>query len=172
MPPKSPLPKEIIEDFVTWIENGAPDPRLIANSDEQRLAQARSHWSFMPITNPTPPQTRNSWVQNDIDRFVFRRLKSESIRPSKDADPRTLIRRLYLDLIGLPPLPAEVMRLLLIRQKWPIRMLLQSCWNPNIMGNVGEDTGSTWLATRTAMVMNQIVLARTRGDGETGSSIH
>ena len=108
MPPKSPLPKEIIGDFVTWIKNGAPDPRLIAKSDEQRLAQARSHWSFMPITNPTPPKTRNSWVQNEIDRFVFRRLKSESIRPSKDADPRTLIRRLYLDLIGLPPLPAEV----------------------------------------------------------------
>ncbi|MER3414897.1 MAG: hypothetical protein C4297_01615 [Gemmataceae bacterium] len=78
-----------------WIEQGA---------------QYEKHWSFLPIHKPPLPQVRNhSWVRNEIDTFVLARLEAEGLTPSAEADRRTLIRRLYLDLTGLPP-PLEEVR--------------------------------------------------------------
>ncbi len=69
----------------------------------------RAHWSFRPLRRAPPPGVRHdSWVRNPIDRFVLRRLEDESIAPSPEADRATLIRRVSLDLIGLPPTPDEV----------------------------------------------------------------
>lgn len=76
---------------------------------EAELVEARRHWSFQPIRNPTPPRVkRESWVRNDIDRFILRKLESGEITPSVEADRVTLLRRLYIDLIGLPPTLDEV----------------------------------------------------------------
>lgn len=67
------------------------------------------HWSFRPIERPQPPRTRTEgWARNPIDQFVLARLEQEGVEPSPEADRRTLIRRVYLDLIGMPPKPAEV----------------------------------------------------------------
>src|SRR5207244_11627570 len=67
------------------------------------------HWSFQPVARRTPPAVRDAaWVRNPIDRFVLARLEKEGIRPSPEADRATLIRRLSLDLLGLPPSPREV----------------------------------------------------------------
>ena len=76
-----------------WIEQGA---------------EYQSHWSFLPITKTMPPKTTSNWVINDIDRFVLSRLEREGLKPTSPADRRTLIRRVTLDLTGLPPTPTEV----------------------------------------------------------------
>jgi Protein of unknown function (DUF1553)/Protein of unknown function (DUF1549)/Planctomycete cytochrome C len=67
------------------------------------------HWSYsLPSSIPSPPVREDRWARNAIDRFVLARLESESLRPATEADRTTLIRRVSLDLIGLPPSPAEV----------------------------------------------------------------
>jgi hypothetical protein len=68
-----------------------------------------SHWSFIaPVRPPLPSVKRSRWVRNPVDAFVLARLEKEGIAPSPEADRPTLIRRLYLDLIGLPPTPGQV----------------------------------------------------------------
>lgn len=70
---------------------------------------ASAHWSFRPLSRPAIPDVRQAeWVRNPIDRFVLARLERESLRPSPEADRATLIRRLSLDLTGLPPSLDEV----------------------------------------------------------------
>lgn len=71
-------------------------------------AEYRAHWAFIKPELPPVPTVRNkAWSQNAIDRFVLARLEKEKLKPSPRADKYTLVRRVYLDLIGLPPTPAE-----------------------------------------------------------------
>jgi len=71
-------------------------------------AEYASHWSFVaPKQSPLPPVKRADWPQNAIDHFVLARLEAAGLAPSPPADKYTLIRRVYLDLIGLPPTPEE-----------------------------------------------------------------
>jgi len=72
-------------------------------------ANWEKHWSFVPPVRPSLPQIQNrNWPKNPIDYFVLARLEREGLKPSPEADRRTLIRRVSLDLTGLPPAPAEV----------------------------------------------------------------
>ena len=72
-------------------------------------AKYEKHWSFIPPVRPALPAVKNeSWVRNPIDRFILSRLEREGLQPSPEADRRTLIRRVTLDLTGLPPTPPEV----------------------------------------------------------------
>ena len=72
-------------------------------------AKWKEHWAFGPVGQPIAPEVRNpSWVRNPIDAFILARLEAEALTPAPEADRRTLIRRLSLDLTGLPPTPAEV----------------------------------------------------------------
>ena len=83
-----------------WIDAGAVWP-------EDAAAQA--HWAYAKPVRPDPPKTKSPrWVRNPIDAFVLARLQKEKLKPSPKADRATLIRRLSLDLIGLPPTLAEV----------------------------------------------------------------
>lgn len=78
----------------------------LAQSEE---APRSRHWSFQPVRKTPPPAVRNQpWVRNALDAFVLSRLEAEDLEPSAEADSRTLIRRVSLDLIGLPPTPREV----------------------------------------------------------------
>ncbi|MGH9802035.1 MAG: DUF1549 domain-containing protein, partial [Blastocatellia bacterium] len=100
-----PLSAEQIALIKTWIEQGAqwPEESQISNSKSQ------THWAFIaPIRPITPKVTNASWVRNPIDAFVLARLEKEGLKPSPEADRVTLLRRLSLDLIGLPPTPEEV----------------------------------------------------------------
>jgi hypothetical protein len=68
-----------------------------------------AHWAFVPPEAAEPPAVRDeSWVRNEIDRFVLARLEKEGLEPNEEAGRETLIRRLGLDLIGLPPTPEEI----------------------------------------------------------------
>ncbi len=72
-------------------------------------AKYQGHWAFQPLAPATPPAVKNvRWVRNEIDRFILARLERVGLKPSPQADARTLIRRLSLDLTGLLPQPAEV----------------------------------------------------------------
>ncbi len=71
--------------------------------------QREKHWAFLPVQRPALPDVSDpTWSRNPIDRFVLARLEADGVKPVASADRRTLIRRLYLDLIGLPPTPDEV----------------------------------------------------------------
>ncbi|HEV2293693.1 MAG TPA: DUF1553 domain-containing protein [Tepidisphaeraceae bacterium] len=83
--------KDLIRE---WIEQGAP---------------WSEHWTFVAPRRPdVPAVTDNSWPRNEIDRFILARLEEEGMQPSREADKSALIRRVTLDLIGLPPTVAEV----------------------------------------------------------------
>lgn len=67
------------------------------------------HWVFTPLGEVPPPNVKNrKWPRNTIDNFILARLEAEGLKPSPAADPRTLFRRLYFDLVGLPPAPEEL----------------------------------------------------------------
>jgi mono/diheme cytochrome c family protein len=114
MPPAGKLSDQIIRDFEQWIEIGAPDPRSgdVVKGAPRRtidLDAGRQFWSFRPVETPViPTATDESWGANAIDAFVLRTLNRHALRPSPNADRRTLVRRLYFDLVGLPPTPSEV----------------------------------------------------------------
>ncbi len=113
MPPSGKLPDNVIADFVKWIEMGAPDPRGGDLADVQPrkvdIAKGREFWSFQPPQQvPAPQVIDKSWPRDDIDRFVLAKVEAQGLKPVRDADRVALIRRVYFDLIGLPPSPAEV----------------------------------------------------------------
>ena len=102
MPPAKRLPDKVLVDFAKWINDGAVDPRVDADHATEK------HWAFQPIVDPVPPPIDAAWVRNDIDRFVLQKLRDKELAPSPPADKVTLIRRVYLDLIGLAPTPQQV----------------------------------------------------------------
>jgi hypothetical protein len=109
MPPKGErLASNEIAAVRAWIDSGAPWATELSTLNSQ-LSTRATHWSFQPIRRPAIPRVRNAKrVRNPIDRFVLARLERERIRPSLEADRATLMRRLYLDLLGLPPTPEQV----------------------------------------------------------------
>ncbi len=113
MPPPGKLSDAQINDLVTWVRMGAPDPRATrpvpATGAASYGGQGKAHWAFKPVTKPAPPAVKNTaWVKNDIDRFVEAKLEASGMTGNEMADKRTLIRRAYIDLIGLPPTPEAV----------------------------------------------------------------
>ena len=114
MPPNSKLPAEKIRLLEQWVDRGAPWPEH-DNKDEFIKAQfdleqrRDTHWCWQTIAQVRIPNAdAGNWPLDDLDRFVFARLKNASLQPASDADRRTWIRRVYFDLIGLPPSPEEI----------------------------------------------------------------
>lgn len=105
MPPDEPLPERVIRDFTTWIQRGAADPRIEQAANESDTSNnSDALWSFQPRRDPAVPEVKErNWTRGPIDRFVLAGIEAAGVAPTHDADPRTLIRRLYYDLIGLPP---------------------------------------------------------------------
>lgn len=109
MPPKGKLPEAVIADFVKWVQMGAPDPRegTAVKAQEFDLKKVRAeHWAFKPLRASATPQAVG-WGRTAIDGFIWEKLQAAKVKPAAEADPRVLLRRVYLDLIGLPPTIAE-----------------------------------------------------------------
>jgi len=106
MPPDGePLSKQQVALLRTWIDGGANWPQDGVASKRKRS----DHWSFQPPRAARLPEVKNErWVRNEIDRFVLAVLEEKSIAPAPPADREMLVRRLFLDLVGLPPNPAEL----------------------------------------------------------------
>ena len=100
---KGPLEDEKVALLKRWIDEGAHAP-----ADEK--PDAVMHWSFVPVQAdvPAPVVKNKKWIRNPIDNFVLARLEQQKIKPAPEADKVTLIRRLYLDLLGLPPKVEEI----------------------------------------------------------------
>lgn len=94
-------------------ENDVDTPVAKDSSDEYS-ADERNHWSFLKRSNPSPPEfsaeADRQWIQNPVDAFILQRLQAADLKPAPPAERRTLIRRVYFDLIGLPPAPEAVQR--------------------------------------------------------------
>jgi mono/diheme cytochrome c family protein len=103
---KKKLSADQIALIRAWIDQGAVWESAAVAS---KRAYATNHWAFIPPLRPsTPTVVRRSWTRDPIDAFVAARLEKEGLRPSPEADKAILLRRLSLDLIGLPPTPAEL----------------------------------------------------------------
>ncbi len=90
---------------------GAPDPRDGGEVDLRvvDLQAGRDHWAFRPLSDSQLPGVRDEdWIRTSVDRFVLAKLQQQEMTPTEEADRQTLIRRVYFDLIGLPPSPQEV----------------------------------------------------------------
>jgi hypothetical protein len=117
MPPKGKLSDEIIENFSKWIADGAFDPRVdgtpsLAPSMDQKREAAKTHWSFQPVKSYPVPDAASDWSYSPFDRFIELKAKEGGIAIAKDAEKSALLRRMYLDLIGMPPTPEEVLNFL------------------------------------------------------------
>ena len=113
MPPKHPLSADDVAALERWVRMGAPDPRIEppakAALKAPSVAEGRKHWAFQPVRLPVPPRLPgDNWSRSDLDRFVLERLSNVGLKPSVEADRRTLLRRATFDLLGLPPEQWEV----------------------------------------------------------------
>jgi hypothetical protein len=112
MPPKGRLSNSIIADFEKWIAMGAPDPRLADELPAARtieLEEGRKFWAFQPLADPRPPAVNDpTWPLDPIDYFILAKQEAVGIEPVADADRYTWLRRVSLDLTGLPPTPTEI----------------------------------------------------------------
>ncbi len=114
MPPDGKLPDNVISDFETWIKNGAADPRDQTSSAPRAgpidFEAARKHWAFRPLRTDSISSIGGSVT--GIDAYINRELAAAKLQANPPADRRTLVRRLYFDLHGLPPSPQEIERFL------------------------------------------------------------
>src|SRR5262245_5798485 len=104
---EAPLRTEQIEMIRKWIDQRAEWPEGEGETASGREIQ--KHWAYIKPVRAEPPPVKNAaWARNPIDRFILARLEKEGLAPSPEAAKETLVRRVYLDLIGLPPGPKEV----------------------------------------------------------------
>ena len=148
MPPKGKLSDEDIQTLTRWVDIGAPWPNEPAPTKETvqefDLENRKANfWVWQPMHTPELPPIHNAdWVNNDIDSFILSQLEQAHIKPSRDAERTAILRRLYFDLIGLPPTADEVKAF--IKNKNPqatehvVNQLLES-------PHFGERWGRHWL---------------------------
>jgi hypothetical protein len=148
MPPEKiplrPTAKEI-ETIAAWIAAGAKTARPEPDDPFQApkiTPEDREHWAFQPIARPSPPQATVGQIHSPTDSSILARLAAAGLKPSAEAERTTLVRRLSLDLIGLPPSPEEV-RVCLTdeRPDWFERLTDKLLASPQY----GERWGRHWL---------------------------
>lgn len=149
MPPKGKLPEQEIAKLVKWIEMGAPWPKEaapIAEAKQEKFDLAKrkaEFWVWQPVTKPLAPKVKDtSWPRNEIDRYILARLEAAQLAPAKDADRMALLRRLYFDLIGLPPTPDEVAEFIADRDPQSLEKVIDRLLDSQ---HFGERWGRHWL---------------------------
>ena len=107
-----PLAPQTIAAIAAWIDAGAPGAGEAPGGGAKEAApgaRAETHWAYRKPVRPAPPAVADAaWVKNPIDAFVRARLEREGLAPSPEAPREVLVRRLSLDLVGLPPTPREI----------------------------------------------------------------
>lgn len=106
MPPEEKLPDNVIADFKQWIRDGAVWPESMKMSVDPATAD-KLPWAFHPLKSVVPPKTDDPWCRTEIDQFIREAQASRKLAPVAPADKRMLLRRVTLDLTGLPPTPEE-----------------------------------------------------------------
>ena len=114
MPPAGKLSETEIADLAAWVKAGAHWPEHqgvvpAAGPGYRITAEQRAWWAFQPVRKPAPPPVKQTaWPRTNIDRFVLNKLEAKGLKPVRPASRRSLIRRAYYDLTGLPPTADEV----------------------------------------------------------------
>lgn len=110
MPPAGKLDDETIKNFEAWVSAGATWPEHTTLREQTGLVtdSDRKWWAFQPLDRSLPPEVEipadlAHWKNNPVDQFVYAKMSEADIRPAPQADDRVLLRRLYLDVTGLPP---------------------------------------------------------------------
>jgi cytochrome c553 len=106
MPPKGErLAPEQVAALRAWIDAGAP---LQGEKEAAASLQLKTdHWSFQPVRRPVPPAVPGAQARTEIDAFLLAAMRDKGLTPSGEADRRTLVRRLYLVMHGMPPTPEQ-----------------------------------------------------------------
>ena len=119
MPPNAKLPDNVIADFERWINMGAPDPRsgkkIVTGKDV--MEQRKKHWAFLPVKKPRVPSASGR-IYNQVDSFIVAELRRKGMTQSPLADRSTLIRRVFFDLVGMPPTPREYENYMTLGGNW------------------------------------------------------
>ena len=167
MPPEEQLSEETVQAFEEWIRLGAPDNREETGptAKEQRLNASRGHWAFQPPRAVVPPAVqRTDWPRDaTIDTFLLARMEAAGVKPVGDANRQTLVRRVYFDLVGLPPSPkrSTLLSPMSLPTRWPGS---STVFSPLLnLGSVGGVTGLTWFATRSRVGWSSISPTPMRG---------
>jgi mono/diheme cytochrome c family protein len=113
MPKNKKLTRDEIDALTQWVKMGAPWPGAsttpVKKGDFVISDKDKAHWAFQKVKRPsTPDVANNTWVRNPIDAFILARLEAKGLAPAPPASKQELVRRVYFDLTGLPPTPAEV----------------------------------------------------------------
>jgi hypothetical protein len=151
MPPKrDKLPASAVADVEKWIRLGAPDPRTAESAKAGPavdLETGRHFWSLQKPVRPAIPQTSDpAWARQRVDHFILAKLDASGLKPSPDAKPATLLRRLHFDLIGLPPSPAAIRQFLKRVQQHGLDAALQTEVDRLLATpQFGERWGRHWL---------------------------
>ena len=150
MPPSGKLKPEQIDVLTRWVKAGLPmkDQAIaIAPKHEPKggvvTAESRNYWAYKPVRRPALPKTKDAdWLVNPIDAFILAKLEDKGLAPATLADRVALIRRLYYNLIGLPPKPEEVDAFVNDRSRNAYEKLIDKLLESS---HYGEKWGRHWL---------------------------
>lgn len=149
MPPKGKLAEDEIKAFEKWIEMGAPWPAGDEPAESKGVPEfdlferEAEHWVWRPIESPELPEVKASdWPRAELDHFVLAKLEAQGLKPAGDVDRAALVRRLYFDLIGLPPTPEQVAKSLADGSDGAIERLVDELLESP---HFGERWGRHWL---------------------------
>src|SRR5205085_4940651 len=107
-------PDAAVNDLVAWVKRGAPwpvsaEPRPTGKEHFDLQKRKREHWAWQPVRPQTPPAVRASiWPRSPADPFVLARLEEKGLSPAAATERRLLLRRVWFDLVGLPPPASQV----------------------------------------------------------------
>jgi hypothetical protein len=103
------LPDAVIADFTEWVKRGVPMPATNTVATNEKMEARLAHWSFQSVKDALAPTVKNTtWPRSEVDRFVLAELEAKGLAPVGDAEPAALLRRVHLDLTGLPPTAEQV----------------------------------------------------------------
>ena len=148
MPPDGKLSGQVIDDFKAWISHGAYDPRnndSLSNQKKETISieEGKKFWSFRPVNVEEPRLTsKDIWPISKIDFYILEKLQEKGIRPVQDASREALIRRIYFDLIGLPPSAAEVESFVNDKSQTAYEVIVDKLLSSS---HFGERWGRHWL---------------------------
>jgi hypothetical protein len=115
MPPKSKMPADEIAILEEWVKRGAPDPRTGETAKASKpkrtidMEEGRKFWAFQPVSRFAVPTVKDTvWPKDPLDCFLLSKMEGQGLHPGADTDRYTWLRRLSLDLTGLPPSPDEI----------------------------------------------------------------
>jgi hypothetical protein len=150
MPEKRKLPDEEIAILEQWVKLGAPDPRTGGEVAKKQtglsIEAGKNFWCYRPVQKPAAPMVKNAaWPRTDLDRFILAPIESANLQPAPDASPEAIIRRLYYNLIGLPPTPEQIDAFTKAAQSDPQAALAAVTDELLASPRFGETWGRHWL---------------------------